>query len=180
LFRDDRELIRRCLKGEVAAEKHLYDRFAPVMTGICVRYAGNKVEAKDILQNGFLRLYSHLDQFRFESSLEKWVQRIFVNAAVDYYHENRNFKLDLELLGDPVDESGNFDVLSALSLSELLAIIQNLKVDYRTVFNMYVIEGYQHKEIAEMLGIEEGTSKSLLHRAKSEIRRVLADWNNKK
>jgi len=175
LFDDDYELLSRCLRKEAAAEYQLYQRFAPKMYGICLRYGGNETEAADILQNGFMRLFSHLDQFRFEGSLEQWVQRIFVNAAINYLKKNFKFSRDVELFRANEGVSLLEDALSMISTKELLAMIQKLPPGYRAVFNMYVIENYEHKEIANSLGISEGTSKSQLHRAKLSVRRMLKE-----
>lgn len=147
------------------------------MYGICLRYGGNATEAEDILQNGFLRLFTHLYQFRFEGSFEGWVRKIFVTTAINYYRQNLKFSHDVELSEVREDATLDAEVLSVIAARELLAIIQSLPVGYRTVFNMYVIERYDHKEIAAMLGISEGTSKSQLHRAKSSVRQMLKKWN---
>ncbi|MCX6268174.1 MAG: sigma-70 family RNA polymerase sigma factor [Bacteroidetes bacterium] len=168
-------MLRRCLKKEVAAEYQLYHRFAPKMNGICLRYGGNEREAEDILQNGFVHLFSHLNQFKFEGSLECWIERIFLNAAINYYKKNLKFRQYVDLSHIEEDVSIHEDALSAISQDELLAIIQSLPVGYRTIFNMYVIENYQHNEIASLLGISEGTSKSQLFRAKAMVKRMLKE-----
>jgi RNA polymerase sigma-70 factor (ECF subfamily) len=174
LLNDDKDLLSRCLNREVAAEYQLYHRFAPRMYGICLRYGGNQMEAEEILQNGFMRLFSHLHQFRHEGSFEGWVQRIFVNTAINYYKSNLKYNLDVELSDDLGDHTSR-DAMSLMSENELLSVIQRLPSGYRTIFNMYVIENYQHNEIATILGIAEGTSKSCLHRAKTIIQRMLKE-----
>jgi RNA polymerase sigma factor (sigma-70 family) len=175
LIDDDYDLVSRCLKKEVVAEYKLYERFAPRMNGVCLRYGGNEMEAGEILQIGFIRLFSHLHQFRFEGRFEGWVRRIFVTSAINYYKKNLKFRQDVELTAIDEDASLQEDALSRISTKELLAIIQSLPVGYRTIFNMYVIENYQHNEIADMLGISEGTSKSQLSRAKTAVRQMLKE-----
>ena len=171
----DKELLVRCLEREADAEKQLYDRFAPKMYGVCLRFAGNRMEADDILQDGFINLFGNLKKFRFEGSLEGWVRRIFVNAAINYYWTNLKFKVEVEFQGEMEDTLLNEDALSAMSAKELLKVIQDLPARYRTIFNLYVIENYGHKEISEMLGISESTSKTQLHRAKQMIRKILTN-----
>ncbi|MFZ4521667.1 MAG: RNA polymerase sigma factor [Bacteroidales bacterium] len=171
----DKELLVKCLERDAEAEKQLYDRFAPKMYGVCLRFAGNRMEAEDILQNGFIYLFGNLKKFRFEGSLEGWVRRIFVNAAINYYRSNLKFKVQVELPGEMENTLLNEDALSAMSTKELLKVIQGLHPRYRTIFNLYVIENYGHKEISEMLGISVGTSKAQLCRAKQIIRKILLD-----
>lgn len=178
MFDDDKDLVSRCLKKDRAAEKQLYLRFAPKMFGICMRYGGNEIEAEEILQNGFLLLFSHLHQFQFKCPLEGWVRPIFVNTAINHYKRQLKFKQNVELINISEDATFHEDALSIISTKELLALIQLLPVGYRTIFNMYVIEGYGHKEIANLLGISEGTSKSQLHNAKNSIRQMLKKMEN--
>jgi RNA polymerase sigma factor (sigma-70 family) len=175
LIDDDYDLISRCLNREEAAEKQLYIRFSSKMFGICRRYAGNETEAKDILQNGFLRVFSRLHQFRYEGSFDGWVQRIFVRTAINYYHQNLKFRHKVELTEKLEEILVPETTLANMSANELLAIIHSLPDDYRIIFNMYVIEDYDHNEIARLMGIQEGTSKSLLHRAKSLVRKRLEE-----
>jgi RNA polymerase sigma factor (sigma-70 family) len=175
LFDNDNDLISGCLRKEVAAENQLYHRFAPKMFGICRRYGGNDMEAEEILQTGFMSIFAHLHQFRFEGSFDGWIRRIFVNTGINHCKKNLKFSHDVELSAVDEDTTMLEDALSRISTMELLAMIQNLPTGYRAIFNMYVIECFQHKEIAEMLGIAVGTSKSQLHRAKVKIRRMLED-----
>ena len=170
----EEDLLVRCLNKDADAEKELYRRIATQMYGICLRYAGNTMEAKDIMQNGFIRLFMHLQQFRHEGKFNAWARRIFVNAAISYYWQQLKFRDEVGLSfvnGDPpVDET----ILTSLSVKDLLDLVRRLPVGSRTVFNLFVIDGFQHKEIATLLGISEGTSKSQLSRAKAMIRRMLA------
>ena len=172
---DDYDLVSRCLKKDAEAEYKLYQRFAPRMFGICLRYGSNEMEAEEILQDGFMRLFSRLHQFKFEGSMEAWISRIFVTTAIIYYWKNLKHIREVELTNACEDATFQEDALSVLTTKELLATIQRLPVGFRTVFNMFVIENYSHKEIAGLLGISEGTSKSQLHRAKFCIRKMLKE-----
>ncbi len=140
---------------------------------VCVRYARNRADAEDILQDGFIRLYQHIHQFKFAGSFEGWMRRIFVNAALKKYQTKRS---DKEQVGiefypeEPVDP----DAISALSEAEILNLIDHLPEGYRMVFNMYVIEGYSHKEIGELLGINEATSRTQLLKARKFLQNKLA------
>jgi RNA polymerase sigma factor (sigma-70 family) len=176
LFDPDYDLLSRCLRKEATAEYQLYQRFAPKVFGICLRYGGNEMEAEDILQNGFIRLFRNLHQFRYEGSLDGWVHRIFVNTAINYYRKNLKFNRGVELAEADEDTTIEADVLASISTRELLAVIQGLPVGPRTIFNLYVIEGYDHKEVANLLGISEGTSKSQLHKAKKTVKRMLKEF----
>jgi len=173
LSQEDYDLLLRCLNREVAAEYLMYRRYAPKMFAICLRYAGNEMEAEDILQNGFLRLFTHLHQFRFKGSLEGWIRKIFVTTAINYYRMYFKFRREDEFSTALKDATITPEILSAISTQELLDMIHSLPPGYRTIFNMYVIEEYNHKEIAGMLGISVGTSKSQLHRAKSAVRQMI-------
>lgn len=159
------DLIEGCLRGDRKAQAALYTRFAPKMYGVCLRYAANSDEAEDILQEGFVKVFRKLESFRSEGSFEGWVRRIFVNTAIEHFRR----KTYLQPITEREEESFEGAYLSALDTmaeKDVVSLIQQLSPGYRTVFNMYVVEGYSHKQIAEMLGISEGTSKSQLSRAK--------------
>ncbi|MEM6263908.1 MAG: sigma-70 family RNA polymerase sigma factor, partial [Bacteroidota bacterium] len=158
------ELVNGCQEGKPIFQRALYNRYYRLMYGICLRYAGNKDEAQDILQEGFIKVFRHINGFRSEGSLEGWVRRIVVRTAIEHYRKNsRFFPVELEAARDLSDSE---DVISDLSRQELLQVIQGLPPGFRTVFNLYVIEGYTHREIGEMLGISEGTSKSQFSRSR--------------
>ncbi|MCK9204674.1 MAG: sigma-70 family RNA polymerase sigma factor [Bacteroidales bacterium] len=168
------DLVSRCLKREAASQKLLYQRYAPTMYGICLRYASNADDAEDLLQEGFIRIFCKLHHFRGDGSLEGWMRRIMVTTALNYC--TAHIKNNLEVGLNEVVSSATFseDALSILTTEEMLRIIHELPVGFRTVFNLFVVEGYSHYEIGEMLGINENTSKSHLHRAKVLIRKRLA------
>lgn len=146
-------------------QEELYRRFSPRMYAVCLRYAGNTEEAEDILQEGFIKIFKKLDSFRNEGSFEGWIRRIFVNTAIEHFRRKRYLQPVTEKEENTLE--GNYlSVLDNLAERDIMELVQQLSPGYRTVFNMYVVEGYTHKEIGDMLGISEGTSKSQLSRAK--------------
>ena len=159
------DIIRGCLRGSAQFQRALYERFAGKMYAVCLRYARTPADAADILQEGFLKVYSKLDQFQFQGSFEGWIRRIMVNTALRTYQKQRfdNETSGYERLPDaPVDP----DAIASLSEAELLQIIARLPEGYRVVFNLVAIEGYSHAEVAETLGIQESTSRSQLTKAR--------------
>ncbi|UOR05293.1 sigma-70 family RNA polymerase sigma factor [Hymenobacter aerilatus] len=160
------ELIDGCLNGSRLMQKHLYERFAARMMAVCLRYAQTTFEAEDVLQEGFLTVFKNLGSFRRECPLEFWIRRIMVNAALRQHRRN----MPLVAVSDggdyPEDLAGEEFVLANYAFEDLLGMVQELAPRYRMVFNLFAIEGYSHKEIGEMLGISEGTSKSQYSRAR--------------
>ena len=146
-------------------QEELYRRFSPRMYAVCLRYAGNAEEAEDILQEGFIKVFKKLNSFRSEGSFEGWVRRIFVNTAIEHFRRKRYLMPVTEKEENSI-EGKYLSVLDDLAARDIMALVQDLSPGYRTVFNLYVVEGYTHKEIADMMGISEGTSKSQLSRAK--------------
>jgi RNA polymerase sigma-70 factor (ECF subfamily) len=159
------DLINGCLKGDRRTQEELYRRFSPKMYAVCLRYAGNAEEAQDILQEGFIKVFKKLDSFRSEGSFEGWIRRIFVNTAIEHFRRKR-YLMPVTEKEENTIEGKYLSVLDNLAAADIMALVQELSPGYRTVFNMYVIEGYSHKEIGDILGISEGTSKSQLSRAK--------------
>lgn len=159
------DLIKGCMEGNRRMQEELYNRFSSRMYAVCLRYAGNAEEAEDILQEGFIKVFKKLDSFRNEGSFEGWIRRIFVNTAIEHFRRKRYLMPVTEKEENTIEGKYN-SVLDDLGAKDILALVQELSPGYRTVFNMYVVEGYTHKEIADMLGISEGTSKSQLSRAK--------------
>ena len=159
------DLLKGCMEGDRRMQEELYRRFSPRMYAVCLRYAGNAEEAEDILQEGFIKIFKKLDSFRSEGSFEGWVRRIFVNTAIEHFRRKR-YLMPVTEKEENTLEGKYLSVLDDLAARDILALVQELSPGYRTVFNMYVVEGYTHKEIADMLGISEGTSKSQLSRAK--------------
>jgi RNA polymerase sigma factor (sigma-70 family) len=161
----DSDLIRGCMESDRRMQEELYRRFSPRMYAVCLRYAGNAEEAEDILQEGFIKVFKKLDSFRNEGSFEGWIRRIFVNTAIEHFRRKK-YLLPVTEKEENTIEGKYISVLDELGAKDIMALVQELSPGYRTVFNMYVVEGYTHKEIADQLGISEGTSKSQLSRAK--------------
>lgn len=161
----DDELIKQCLKGDRVSQKQLYDRFASRMLGVCLRYAADYQAAEDILQEGFIKAFRHLERFRFEGSFEGWLRRIMVNTAIEVHRRKNGLYPILDVEQTEV-ELYDEDALDKLAAEDLMHMINSLSPGYRTVFSLYAIEGFSHKEIAEQLNISEGTSKSQLARAR--------------
>ncbi len=168
------DLIEACRQNDRKMQYELYQRFAPKMYGICLRYAGSAEEAEDILQEGFIKVFKKIESYRGEGSFEGWIRRIFVNTAIEQFRR-RNYLQPITEREENTVEGKYLSVLDNLAEKDIIGLVQQLSPGYRTVFNMYVVEGYTHKEIAEALGISEGTSKSQLSRAKL----ILQDMVNK-
>ncbi len=169
------QLIDRCRKNDRTAQKILYDRYASIMFGICLRYVFERSEAEDILQEGFLKIFTKINEFEGRGSFEGWMKRVFINTAITLYHKNSKHNKNHYNIDDVhvvKSEKPVFDD-SEFTNEELINIIHSLPKGYKLVFNMYAIEGYKHKEIAEMLNIDINTSKSQYSRAKKLIRKKL-------
>jgi RNA polymerase sigma-70 factor (ECF subfamily) len=166
--------VHGCQEENPEAQRELYNMFKSKMFGICLRYAGNYADAEDILQEGFLKVFEHIQQFGFKGAFEGWIRKIMVNTALEKYRL-RYRRIYLEEQNEEIQEEDSLKFMPDITANELLQFIQELSPQYRMVFNMYAIEGYSHKEIGNMLGITEGTSKSNLSRARA----ILQDKVNK-
>lgn len=164
-----------CLRGDRRMQRALYDRFAPVMYGVCLRYAGSTAEAEDVLQEGFIKVFRKIDSYRGEGSFEGWIRRIFVNTAIEYYRK-RTYLQPITGQEENTVEGNYLSVLDHLAEQDIIKLVQQLAPGYRTVFNLYVVEGYTHKQIADMLNISEGTSKSQLSRAKQILQELVRTY----
>ncbi len=169
----DEEFIKRCLKNDPKAQEMLYKHFAPKMFGVCLRFAKNYAEAEDLLQDGFVKVLTHLKDYRNEGSFEGWIRRTFVNNAINFYKKNLKSNQDLAIEDVEIPNTQELSAIEKLSTDELLNVIHELPDGYRIVFNLHVIEGYSHKEIGKMLKITENTSKSQLSRAKQVLQKRL-------
>lgn len=169
----DKTFIKRLKSGEDKAQTAFYQQFAPKMYGICLRFSKNSAEADDMLQEGFIRIFNHIKDFRGEGSLEGWVRRTIVNTAINFYKKRIKQGISTDL--DHIKENVGNDnlIIDKMAADELLEVIQKLPDGYRTVFNLNVIEGYSHKEIADLLDISENTSKSQLSRARVALQKKL-------
>lgn len=176
------EIIKGCLKNDRASQKALYEMFYSKMLGVCSRYAKDREEAKDILHDGFMKVYNNLKKFNGNGSFEGWVRRIMVNTAIDQIRKNKQDYLIVstvyanEKANVPVEEINEDELLHNIKEEDIMKAVQELSPAYRTVFNLYVIEEYTHKEIAELLDISEGTSKSNLSKAKFNLKKNLSHF----
>ncbi len=170
---DDVTLVKECLKGNTKAQRLLFDKFSQKMFGVCLRYFKNVEEAEDVLQEGFVKVFSKLKDFSNEGSLEGWIRRIMMNTALDTIRKNTKFSNDVSI--DLIDyQIGQNDfIFENMNAEDLLKLISTLPDGYRVVFNMFAIEGYSHSEISTTLGISESTSKSQYLRAKAFLRAKL-------
>jgi RNA polymerase sigma factor (sigma-70 family) len=159
------KVIKGCINGNAGCQTGLYRLLAPKMYALCLQYAGNRDEAKDIMQDGFIKVYQKIEQFSGKGSFEGWVRRIMINTALEKYR-SRVLTEQIDEKSGLKEEVASDDSISDLTAAELINLIQTLTPQYRMVFNLYALEGYNHKEIGEMLGISEGTSKSNLSRAR--------------
>lgn len=174
VFRLDQEqdYISACGRNERWAQELVYKEFYPSMMAVCLRYSNNREDALDVLHEGFIKVFKHINKFNKGTSLQAWIKRIMVNTAIDFYRKNKRRRTeDLDTVYDM--SSKNPDVLSQLATKDILACIQQLSPSYRTVFNLYVLEGYSHKEIADQLNISESTSRSNLVKARGKLRAFL-------
>jgi len=168
------DIIRGCVDGKEEFQRKLYDEFSDRMYGLCLQYSKNSEEAKDILQEGFIKVYQHIHQFSFNGSFAGWVRRVFVNTAIETFRNKKMKFSDIEIHN--VAEPFAFDdIIEELSAQEILKLVQELSPRYRLVFNLYAIEGFTHKEIGKKLNISEGTSKSNLARARMILKQKLSE-----
>ncbi|MEZ4875283.1 MAG: sigma-70 family RNA polymerase sigma factor [Flavobacteriaceae bacterium] len=157
------ELIHRCKQQDAKAQEALYRTYAGVLFGICLKYSPNKVEAEDSLQDAFITIFKRIEQFEGKGSFEGWMKRITVNTVLQKYRKKKTFDIPNE---EQLEEAEEEIEAENIPLDYLLKIVQELPDRYRLVFNLYVLDGYSHKEIGDMLGISDGTSKSNLARAR--------------
>jgi RNA polymerase sigma factor (sigma-70 family) len=168
----EEELIKSCLSGNSKSQRMLYDKYVKVMFGVCLRYAQTHEEAKDILQEGFIKVFLKMHQFGFIGSFEGWMKRIFINTALLHYRDQKKHMYHADV--DTASHTEHQDyTLERMSSNEILDAMQQLAPGYRNILNLYVIEGYSHADIGEMLGISEGTSKSQLSRARTILHNIL-------
>lgn len=169
----DEQLIDGCKARNPLAQRNLYDKYSRRMMAVCMRYADSREEAQDILQDGFVKVFEKIGTFQGQGSFDGWVRRIFVNTALDNIRKNRENRLlaDIDDVGYSLDSGTSVD--GDINAEELMNILQKIPAGYRVVFNMFAIEGYSHKEIADQLGVSESTSKTQFLRAKAFLIKVL-------
>ena len=166
---DDGKLIEGCLRNKRRSQKQLYNKYAPKMYGVCLRYSKNKHDAEDILQDAFIKIYRNIDFFNNKGSFEGWIRRIVVNTALTHLrNKTKHWFVDIDTVPVAIEEDE--EKFSPLSPEDLIQLIQELPNGYRTVINLFVFEKYSHKEIAKALAISEGTSKSQYSKAKALLK----------
>lgn len=174
---DEHHIITACVRNERWAQQQIYEAFYGSMMGVCLRYSKNEDEAFDIIQEGFIKVFRYMDKYVPGTSLYSWIKRIMINTAIDYYRkESRRRTEDLDMVYSVASHDAN--AISQMSAKEILDAVMSLTAAYRNVFNLYVIEGYSHKEIADILGISESTSRSNLVKARSKLRELLSHMKN--
>ncbi|MCF8364756.1 MAG: sigma-70 family RNA polymerase sigma factor [Bacteroidales bacterium] len=165
------QIIEGCRKGKSRAQEQLFNLYADEMFAVCLYYSPNRTEAEDTLHEGFLKVFQNIESLKGEGALKGWIRRILINTALEKYRK----KSPMYILDDEdyseVKDSMNEDAISNISADDLISLIQELSPQYRMVFNLYALEGFSHKEIAEKLNISEGTSKSNLARARSILQK---------
>jgi len=171
---DEKEIIEGCCHNNRKAQKDLYERYSSILLGVCIRYSGRRDEAEDILQDGLIKIYFNIKDFAGKGSFINWMKKIMVNTAITHYHRNlkHQYHQDIEDIRE-MDIEGASLSGAEFTRDELFNVIKELPHGYRMVFNLYAVEGYKHKEIAEMLEIDVNTSKSQYSRARGLIRKKL-------
>lgn len=172
----EKDLIDNCKKGNRIAQKKVYDLYAGKMMGICLRYSKDMETAKDILHDGFLKIYSNLNKFRGEGSFEGWIRRIIVNTALEYLRNKKEEGYSVDIEEAFSLKSEDYNILNKLQTEEIIKIISELPDTYRIVFNLFTIDGFSHREIAEKLNISESSSRVYLTRAKKILQDRLAKY----
>ena len=171
---NDQQLLEGCAKHERKAQQALYDKYSRLLFGVCLRYASDKADAEDILQDSFLKIFIKIIDFSGAGSFIGWLRKVAVNTAITHYHKNLKYRYHVEIEKYVSVETGVTSFEEDFYTSdELYKVLNELPTGYRMVFNLYAVEGYKHKEIAEMLGIDTNTSKSQYSRAKAVIREKL-------
>ncbi|MDZ4809182.1 MAG: RNA polymerase sigma factor [Bacteroidota bacterium] len=168
-------LIQKCMEGNRLSQNQLYKLFAPKMFAVCLRYAKNREEAEEIVQEGFVQVFKSLKNFRYQGSFEGWIRKIMVYCAIQQYRGKSKMHPVVNIEKAEVEEADNDDAMAQLSKKELLKMVQALPPAYRMVFNLYVFEGMKHREIAELLHISEGTSKSNFFDAKVILQKAVSN-----
>lgn len=164
---NDSELVSECLKGKPSAQRNLFQVHSGKMFAVCLRYMGNTMEAEEVLQESFIKVFEKLNQWKGDGPLGGWIRTIVVNTALTRIKNNKKFKLDKNIDEAVTLSDNNEDQLEAMQAEDLMKLIAQMPDGYKTVFNLFVVEGYGHKEIAEMLGVSESTSKTQFLKAKN-------------
>lgn len=172
---DQQKLVKDCLRHHAPAQKQLYDLFAGGMMGICYRYTKSVHDAEEVLQQGFIKVFKNLHQYKAEGELGAWIRRIMVNTAINYLKRKPRYQLDLSFEDSQLHPVTNAEPEMTLNVKDLMVLVRQLPPGYQTIFNLHAVEGYSHVEIGKILGINEGTSRSQYARARA----LLINWLEK-
>jgi RNA polymerase sigma-70 factor (ECF subfamily) len=166
-------MLTGCIKNNASAQEALYNRFSPRMLGVCYRFAKNREDAEDMLQEGFIKVFTQIHQYRNEGALEGWIRRIIVHTCINILKKNKKFADSVDIIHATSVHVKEEMIPSIMQAKQVVECIRTLPLGYKTVLNLYAIEGYSHKEIADMLDIEESTSRSQYTRAKAMLEEIL-------
>lgn len=172
---DYHQLLKDCLKLKPEAQRLLYEHFAPSMLGVCFRYTKSLADAEDVLQDGFVKVFKYLKQYRSDGELGAWIRRIMVNTALNFLKSNRKYSYDLSFDEMTLHPVSTENPLVDLQSKELAELVRQLPTGFQTIFNLHAVEGFTHVEIGSILGISDGTSRSQYARARS----LLIEWIEK-
>ena len=173
----EQAIITGCLHNDAAAQRELYNRYSPKMLSVCYRFGQSREDAEDMLQEGFIRVFSQIHQFRNQGAFEGWVRRIIVHTCINVLKKNKKFNESVDIIHATNIQVREETVPSIIQAKQVVECIRVLPMGYRTVLNLYAIEGYSHKEIADILDIEESTSRSQYTRAKAMLEDILVKKN---
>lgn len=177
-FSSEKALVKGCRKGKRQAQQKVYELYSPKMFAVCLRYVRHQFDAEEVMTSGFLKVFSKIDQFKEEGSFEGWIRRIMVNEALNHLRKNKMQQSEVDI--ENISEASEFaSAEQNLNAEDLMKCVDKLPDGYRTVFNLYAIEGYSHKEIGEQLGISTNTSKSQLSRARVLLQKLVLDQEKK-
>lgn len=172
---DSERLVKDCIKGRPEAQRQLYDEFAEVMLGVCYRYTKSVMDAEDVMQEGFIKVFRNIHQFKFQGELGGWIRRIMVNTALNYLKQSKHYSSDLSFFDSGMHPVSDDNPEIKMIAKDLADLIRQLPTGYQTIFNLHAVEGFSHVEIGKMLGINEGTSRSQYARARG----LLITWLEK-
>lgn len=172
LENEEKNFIAACVRNERWAQRKLYEEYYSKMIGVCLRYSNNKEDARDILHEGFIKVFKNVSKYTPGTSLNAWIKRIMINTSIDFYRKNTRRRTE-DLDNARHKEVGGADAISQMGKKEIMRAVQELSPAYRMVFNMYVVEGFSHREIANKMGVTESTSRSNLVKARTKLKQVL-------
>jgi len=173
---EERQLIKECIRGELHAQKMMYELHAPAMMSVCLRYVANRETARDLLHDGFVKLFTKIHTYSGVGSFNNWLKKIFVTTALEYLRKNSVLKNNIDIgVVDNIPENVDVSVFEYLTTDDLMLCIARLPDNYRTVFNMHAIEGYTHVEIARKFGINENTSRANYAKARKLLQKIVIE-----